>query len=423
MRDTEIGTFLCFALPPQEMALSQQDGSTTASGMSGGLALLFAIASGAAVGNLYWAQPLLDYIADAFSVSTGSAGLLVTATQLGYALGIFLLVPLGDVVDRRRFIPALMLCSSVALLMSAFAPSFPLLLTASMLVGLTTVSGQLLIPLAGDLADEKDRGRIVGIIVSGVLTGILASRTISGLMADLLGWRAIYVAAAVLTALLAVTLSRLLPCVKARESVAYIRLLRSVFSIVAAYPSVKVTLILGAMLFSVFTLFWTSLTFLLSSPPYGYSASQIGLVGLAGLAGAVAARRSGRLHDRGWSVPATGLFLALILASLCVAGLGGYSIIAILVAVVLLDVAIQGINVLNQARLLAVNSVARSRLNTAFIVSNFIGGAVGSAVAGALWHLGGWGAITLGEILLTLCAFTVWFCCRNGALKHASSSV
>ncbi|WP_132294385.1 MFS transporter [Marinobacterium mangrovicola] len=394
------------------------EGADSESRISSRLALLFALASGAAVGNLYWAQPLLDYIGEAFTVSAGSAGLLVTATQIGYALGIFLLVPLGDVIDRRRFIPLVMLCSAAALTLSAFAPSFSMLLSALMLVGFTTVSGQLLIPLAGDLADNRDRGRLIGIIVSGILIGILASRTISGLMADLLGWRAIYIAAALLTLILALIMSKALPKVERREPVRYLSLLKSVFSIVAKYPAVQVTLGLGAMMFAVFTLFWTGLTFLLSSEPFNYSASQIGLVGLAGLTGAVAARRCGSLHDKGLSVPATGIFLLLLLVALIVADLGSESILLILVAVILLDVAIQGMNVLNQSRLMAVDSASRSRLNTAFIVSNFAGGAIGSALAGLLWSLGGWLAISMGEILLTLCALGLWFYCRNGALKQ-----
>ncbi|SEG77295.1 MFS transporter [Marinobacterium lutimaris] len=386
--------------------------------MTGSQALLFAVASGAAVGNLYWAQPLLDYIADAFEVSTGSAGLLVTATQIGYALGIFFLVPLGDVVDRRRFIPAVMLCSAAALILSAFAPSFPLLLAALMLVGFSTVSGQLLIPLASDLAGDRERSRLIGMIVSGILIGILASRTISGLMADLLGWRAIYIAAAVVTVLLALVMRRTLPQIERRQTLGYLGLLKSVFTIVAKYPSVQVTLLLGAMMFAVFTLFWTGLTFLLSSAPYGYSAGQIGLVGLAGLTGAVAARRCGGLHDRGLSVPATGIFLLLLLVSLILADLGAESILLILIAVILLDVAIQGMNVLNQSRLMTVDSASRSRLNTAFIVCNFAGGAIGSALAGLLWSVGGWHAISMGEILLTLCALVLWFFCRNGALNQ-----
>ena len=171
-----------------------------------------------------------------------------------------------------------------------------------------------------------------------------------------------------------------------------------------------------ATVFAVFTMFWTALTFLLSGEPYGYSTSAIGLVGLAGLAGAVAAQRVGRLHDRGLSVPVTGAALALVLASLVVAGLGARSIVVVLVAVVLLDVGVQAANVLNQTRLFAIDPAARSRLNTAFVTGNFVGGAVGSAVASVLWNVGGWTAVTIGGAVLLGFALTVWAVHRSRGL-------
>ncbi|HEX9952100.1 MAG TPA: MFS transporter [Rubricoccaceae bacterium] len=384
--------------------------------MSRRLTLLFAVAGGAAVGNLYWAQPLLADIAEAMGVTTGEAGLLVTVTQIGYAVGVFLVVPLGDTVNRRRLIPAVVTCSALALVASALAPSFATLLVALAAVGLTTITGQLLVPLAGDLAREDQRGSVVGTVVSGVLTGILVSRTISGIIADAFGWRMVYAVAAVVTVVMALLLRRALPSLPARAAVPYGRLLGSVFAAVRAHRTVQVTLVIGASVFAVFTMFWTGLTFLLSAPPFSYSATQIGLVGLVGLAGALAAQRAGRLHDRGWSVPATGAALLLALASLAIAALGATSIVAVLVAVVLIDVAIQALNVLNQTRLFAVDPDARSRLNTAFVACNFAGGAVGSALAGALWERGGWSGVMLGGALLIGLALVVWLTQRRRAL-------
>jgi predicted MFS family arabinose efflux permease len=378
------------------------------SGMSRGLTLLFALASGVAVGNLYWAQPLLVDIARSLGVTPAAAGMLVTVTQVGYSAGVFLLVPLGDTLNRRRLIPAILACSAAALAASALAPTFAVLLATFAAVGLTTVSGQLLVPLAGDLAQEDQRGRVVGTVASGILTGILASRTISGLVADALGWRAIFVVAAVVTAAMAIVLARALPSLPSRAHVPYGRLLRSVFAAVAEYRTVQVTLVISASVFAVFTMFWTGLTFLLSAAPFSYSTTKIGLVGLAGLAGAVGAQRAGRLHDRGWSVPATGAALTLGLGSLVLAALGARSIVVILVAVVLIDVSIQTVNVLNQTRLFAVDPAARSRLNTAFVANNFIGGAVGSALAGVLWQRGGWVAVSIGGMVLMGIALLVW---------------
>ncbi|WP_258374771.1 MFS transporter [Curtobacterium sp. MCPF17_001] len=385
-------------------------------GMTTGRTLLFAVGGGAAVGNLYWAQPLLDAIAADLHASSSLAGLLVTVTQVGYALGILLVVPLGDVLDRRRLVPGVLVASAVALLLASVAPSFGVLLGALGLVGLTTVAGQLLTPLAGDLADPAARGRVVGTVASGMLTGILVSRTVSGLVAQVAGWRAIYVVAAVAALVLAVLLRRAIPHLERRDRVPYPRLIGSVFRAVAHHRSVQVTLVLGASAFAVFTMFWTALTFLLSAAPFGYSPAAIGLVGLAGLAGAVAAQRVGRLHDRGLSVPVTGAALALGLVSLVVAGLGARSIVVVLVAVVLLDVGVQAANVLNQTRLFAIDPAARSRLNTAFVTGNFIGGAVGSALASVLWGLGGWTAVSIGGAVLFGFALTVWVVHRRGAL-------
>jgi len=393
--------------------------TATSAGMSRGLTLLFAVAAGAAVGNLYWAQPLLASIAAGLGVSVSAAGLLVTVTQIGYAAGVLLVVPLGDTLDRRRLVPAVLACSAAALGARALAPSFAVLLTTLAGVGLTTVTGQLLVPLAGDLAREDQRGRAVGTVASGMLTGILASRTVSGLLADVFGWRAVYAVAGVVTAVLAVLLAHTLPSLPARARVPYGQLLRSVFSTIRAHRTVQVTLVIGASVFAVFAMFWTGLTFLLSAPPFSYSASKIGLVGLAGLAGALAAQRAGRLHDRGWSVPATGAALVLALGSLVIAGLGARSILLLLAAVVLIDVAIQTVNVLNQTGLFAIDPNARSRLNTAFVTGNFIGAAVGSSLAGVLWQRGGWPALMLGGAALTGVALAVWLSQRRRALVMA----
>lgn len=376
--------------------------------MTRALTLLFAIAAGAAVGNLYWAQPLLADIAATMQVSLVAVSILVTFTQAGYALGVFLVVPLGDTLNRQRLIPAIMTCSAIALGACAVAPTFPALLAAFAAVGLTTVAGQLLTPFAGDLAEPSQRGRVVGTIVSGILTGILLSRTISGLIADRLGWRAIYVLSSLMMLAFAVVMARVLPPEIPRPPVSYPKLLLSVLTTVKRHRRAQITVVIAALAFSVFSIFWTAITFLLSAPPFSFSVAQIGLVGLVGLAGALAARRVGRFHDRGWSSQATGAALGLALLSLVLAGVGSRSIFAVLLAVLLFDVALQAINVLNQTRMLSIDPAARSRLNTAFVVANFIGGAIGSSLAGLLWKRGGWSLTMLGGGLLIVLAMSVW---------------
>lgn len=384
-----------------------------------GLTWLFAIAGGAAVGNLYYAQPLLELIAADLHSSRRAAGLLITATQIGYAVGIFFLVPLGDLVNRRRLVPALMLLSAVALGGCASAPGITSLTVALTFVGLTTVAGQILTPLAGDLSDEASRGRTVGVVVSGLITGILVSRVLSGFVARVTGWRTVFVLAAIAAVVLAGLLAKAIPRLPAKTSESYPVLLRSVFGLVARERTLRVSMVFGATGFAMFTMFWTGLTFLLSAPPYSYSASTIGLFGVAGLVGSVAAQGAGRVHDRGWAVPGAGLAWVLAVLAWVVAGFGQHDVVLVLIGVVVLDVAVQGQNILNQSRIFALSAEARSRVNTAYITGNFVGGALGSLAAALLWSRAGWVGITIAGVVLSACGLGVWLVARRGVLAQS----
>lgn len=387
--------------------------SPRAPGMSAALTMLFAIAGGCAVGSLYLAQPLIETIAAYFGVDPASAAALVTVTQIGYAVGIFLLVPLGDVLNRRRLIPIVLVLSAASLLGAALSPAYGVLLAALGAVGLTAVAAQLLTPLASELAAREQRGRTVGTVASGVLIGILLSRTVSGFAADLWGWQAVYVLVAALALILAVLLAVMIPRLPARQPVPYLRLLGSVFTAVTRHRAVPATLLITGANFAVFSMFWTALTFLLTAQPFGYSTTQIGLMGLAGLAGAIAGRRAGVMHDRGWSVPATGFALSLLALSLAGAWLFQTSIIGLIVVVIVFDVAVQGNLILGQTRLFALSATERSRLNTAVVVVNFLGGALGSFLAGPLWVAGGWTVIIIGSLALSLFALVIWAVSRR----------
>ncbi len=272
----------------------------------------------------------------------------------------------------------------------------------------------------GDLAEDRDRGRVVGIVVSGgLITGILVSRIASGVIASAWGgWRSVFVIAAVLTAILAAVLYVQIPSLNPPKTrIRYPTLLKSVVTLLVSEPKLRVTAVfLGATGFAAFTMFWTALTLLLSSEPYGFSAWQVGLFGIAGLVGALAAQGAGRLHDRGHNVAATGCCW-VIAAVAWVATAFERDVLAVMIcATIVFDIAIQGLNILNQSRVFALSAAARSRINTAYVTSNFVGGALGSLAAAILWNAGGWTAVAIAGAALCACGWAVWLTTRRGAL-------
>ena len=379
------------------------------------LAGLFAICSGLAIGNLYWAQPLLVQITNGFGLSAASGGLLVTATQIGYALGILFLVPLGDFVRRKRLISIVMTLSVIALVACALSPSFIILSLSLFSMGIVTVSGQIILPLAGDLSKEEERGHIVGIVSSGITAGILFSRFVSGIIAGFWGWRSVYIIAAVLNLIMALVIIYVLPEIPRKNKLeSYKGLIFSVFTTFKRHKTLVRILLHSGLIFGlVFNIFWTSLTFLLSAEPFNYNTFQIGLVSLAGLVAAVAGIGIGKLQDKGLSVPALGVFIILSLVTMIGGFLFSDSILAIVLIAAVFSIAVQGISVLSQARLFALSNEERSRLNTVFVVSNFLFGAVGSALASFLWAQGGWSYVMVGAILISLMALIVWISSRN----------
>ncbi|WP_336287377.1 MFS transporter [Cronobacter dublinensis] len=398
---------------PEAIGLSQDETNLTTP-----MVLLYAVTGGLAVGNLYWAQPLLHVIAGEMNIPVGNASILITITQLGYALGIFLIVPLGDTLNRKYLIPGILFISAIALLGCALSSRFDVLCFFMGLLGLTTIGGGILTPFISEISPADKRGKVIGTIVSGMLIGILLSRTLSGFFSEYLGWRSIFFFAASCSVMLSLVLLARLPAEKHKEQIAYVPLLVSVFRIAARHKTIRTTLLLGFGIFAVFSSFWTGLTFLLSSAPFSYTTDEIGLVGIAGLAGALAARRAGALHDKGHSVAATGYALLLAIVSLSLTLFAIHTIWVIIIAVIFFDMAIQTLNVVNQSRLLALDPPNRSRINTAFITVNFIGGAVGSALTGVLWSAGNWYAVAGAGIATLVATFLVWFYLRGNLISH-----
>ena len=289
-------------------------------GMSRGLVLLFAVATGAAVSCNYLAQPLLDTLGQVFGVSEAVAGLIVTAAQIGYAAGLILLLPLGDLFERRGLITTLAAITVAGLVAAAVAPSIGLFIIAAGVIGLTSVMAQLLVPFAATLAPEAERGRVVGSVMSGLILGILLGRTVSGLVAQLAGWRTVYVAAAALMHRPGGRAPRQAAAVSPVRRPPYPRLLASVLDIARGEPVLRRRALYGVFSFSTFSILWTTLAFLLAGPEYGYSDGIIGLFGLVGAAGAITASVVGRFTDRGWVYWLTGGSCGLMLRASCPSG-------------------------------------------------------------------------------------------------------
>ncbi|WP_274915329.1 MFS transporter [Streptomyces sp. WZ-12] len=383
-----------------------------ASRLGRGTLLLMSVATGLSVAGNYFAQPLLDVIGRDLHLSAGTAALVVTVAQTGYGLGLLLLVPLGDLLERRRLAVVLCALTAVFLTVTASAPNGALLLIGTALTGLASVAAQVVVPFAATLSAPAERGRTVGTVMTGLLLGILLARTAAGLLAELGGWRTVYWVDAALMLLMALLLRLRLPTLRTTAGLSYPALLRSTLALFSHEPVLRWRAALGALTFAGFSVLWTAVAFLLSGPAYGWQESTIGLLGLVGAAGSLAASMAGRLADRGLAHRVTGTGTVLLLASwalLAAGGTGGtWSLAALLIGVIALDLAVQAVHVSNQNLIYAVRPEARNRLNSAYMTSYFAGGAAGSALTSVVWVAGGWGGVCALGAVLAAGAVVVW---------------
>ena len=377
--------------------------------LSPALIALMSVATGLAVASNYYAQPLLETIARAFSLSAGQAGFIVTAAQLGYAAGLLFLVPLGDMFERRTLIVSMTLLSAGGMLITATSHSLGMMILGTALTGLFSVVAQILVPLAATLASPDKRGKVVGTIMSGLLLGILLARTVAGLLAGIGGWRTVYWVATVLMILMAFALWRGLPKVKQETHLNYPQLLRSVFSLFIRDKLLRTRAILGCLTFANFSILWTSMAFLLASPPFNYSESVIGLFGLAGAAGALGARPAGGFADKGKSHLTTTTGLLLLLASWVAIWLGHSSVLALIVGILILDLTVQGVHITNQTVIYRVQPDARNRLTAGYMTSYFIGGAAGSLISASAWQHYGWTGVCAAGATMAALNLLVWW--------------
>ena len=372
-----------------------------------GRVLIFAMAAacGIAVANIYYNQPMLVIIAASFPGHIGPA-LVPTVTQLGYAAGLLLLVPLGDLLDRRKLIVAQFLVLALASLLAAFAPTDWALVGASLLLGIGATAAQQIVPLAASLAVPARRGAVVGAVMSGLLSGILLSRTLSGLISAYAGWRAMFLLGVPLALLGSLMMWRMLPSAKAQTTLGYGALMASLVRLWREEPKLRQATLTQAALFAAFSTFWTVLALYLAQR-YQLGSGVAGLFGVVGAVGVLAAPAAGRMADRigGRRVIMAGVALVL-LAWLVFAG--WTSLAGLTVGVILLDLGVQSALIANQHVIYGLREEAKGRVNTLFMGGMFLGGTFGSMAAMLAWERAGWQGVSyLAIILAVLASITI----------------
>lgn len=378
----------------------------TAPTMARSLILLFAFSCGAIAANLYYAQPIISLIAPDLHMSEGTASLIVSLTQIGYAAGLFFLVPLGDLVENKRLMIISAALSIVSLAAAATLDEPGVFLGISLLIGFTSVAVQLLIPLAAHFTAAETRGRVVGTIMSGLVLGILLSRPISSFIAGQFGWRAVFGFGAVVMTIVTVLLALTLPGRRPNHSASYPELIRSLEHLVTTLPVLRRRSLYQGLLFGSFSLFWTAVPIELTNH-YHLSQTAVAVFSLVGAMGATSAPIAGRLADAGHTHRATAFALALAaigyLPAMLVPGLGVFGLVG---TGLLLDFAVQMNLVLGQREIYQLDPNSRNRLNSIYMTSVFVGGAVGSAIASTLYKHGGWTWVAVAGMLFPLLALS-----------------
>lgn len=368
------------------------------------LLALLASTCGLLAAALYFSQPLTALIGAELGLTRWAAGLLVTLTQLGYCAGLVLLTPLGDIIENKRLVVATMSASAIALVIVASASSAAAFLAASFLVGITACAVQMLVPLAAQMAPAHRRGRVIGTMTGGLLLGILLARPIASAVAGWVGWRAVFGASAVLTAASAVVLWRYLPTLRPAATASYAQLVASLWTVFARHRTLRKRALSQAALFGTFSLFWTTVPWLLLEQ--GYTQQAIALFALAGAGGALVAPIAGRLADRGQTRAVSVAAMLLVAAGFASTWRGG-PMSLLVIAALAIDAGVQANHVVGQREVLALDAAVRNRLNSVYIGLFFFGGALASSAAGTLFRRG-WNAVACAGALLAAAALAIY---------------
>lgn len=366
-----------------------------------------AIACGVCVANICYNQPLLGDFATYFNATPAQVGWVAMASQTGYGLGLLFFLPLGDIIERRKIVFLLIYACAALLALTALAPTLWLLIAGNLLVGATSMSAQILIPLAVELSPPENRGHTVGVMMTGLLGGILLARTLAGVIGDHFGWRAMFGLATVMMIALAAALRGRLPHRPPVVAMRYRDLMVSLWHVFKSQPRLWRPAVTGALSFATFTAFWTSLSFLMAEQ-FHQGATETGLFGVVGLVGALAAPYAGKLADRKGVAFTVTVALVVILAAFGV--MWAWVTIPILIlGVLLMDVGVQTVQVAEQGNVLSLLPEASSRINTLYMVCRFVGGALGSLIGAAAWTHGRWPAVCGSAAALIGVALAVHF--------------
>ena len=367
--------------------------------------LLFIMSTAIAVtaANLYYNQPLIPSIGKSLRLSESVLGFIPSASQIGYAMAIFFISPLGDVMNRKVVIRNLSITLVIALLGVYIAPNFVVLITATFVVGLGANITQQLLPLGTSLATPENKGKVVATLMTGLTTGILLSRTLSGFIAEHFGWRSVFLSAAIIAAIIGVVLHIVLPSNKPVTKLKYSKLLGSMFTLVKTKPLLREAAFVGALWFSAFNALWATIAIHVMDAPFSFSVQQVGLLGFVGAAGIFGAKIAGKWGDKIGVRKVMTVSMALVLLSFIVLALGQNNIVILCIGIILLDLGVFGSQIPNQVRVFAIDVNAQSRTNAVYMLFYYIGASVGSAFGVSVISKFGWiGLTTLGFSLTTI---------------------
>ena len=378
--------------------------------MSRGLRILLAVLCGGSVANIYYAQPLLEQIGSDLSLPTASLGLVVALAQLGYLVGLIMLVPLGDLVDRRKLIAIQTAAAATGTLLVAFSTTNAQLLIGITVTGVFSVVVQVIVAYAAAISDPDERGANIGVITSGVVVGIILARTVAGMVADVAGWRAVYSGSAVISILIAAVALTMLPKdVRSRpKQGTYARAVGSVVTLTTTNRVFRTRALITLFLFASFGALWSGMTLPLTEEPWRLSTTQIGLFGIAGLIGALGAVSAGRWADQGKAQRVTGLSLVVLVLSWVLSAQATHSLALLVVGVIALDFAVQAVHVTSQNLIVAHDPESAGRIIGSYMVFYSLGSAIGAISTTVVFHAAGWGAASVLGGAYATAALSVW---------------